>query len=221
MNVSLDQLSDLIKLLALVVGGLWAVWTFHKLQRAREAEIDINVKVANLQRSQLEIESGKRKRLREQPVLAIALEVHEVTGTSETPGSILCVTVILKNEGDLNLDVTFDDSALTVGRIVQDQHHRQSIKELRRACRWYFPPDGKKAEALSEPQIFRIGQVRTIPFAVHLADSGVYLVQFQATYKKIPFDDEKPFRNDPVAIAAFEQTIHVVTGKPGEESHST
>ena len=221
MSFSLDQLSDLIKLLALVVGGLWAVWTFHKLQRAREAEIDINVKVANLQRSQLEIESGKRKRLREQPVLAIALEVHEVIDTSEKSGSILCVTVVLKNEGDLNLDVTFDDSALTVGRIVQDEHHRQSIKDLRRACRWFFPSDGKKAEALPEPQIFRIGQARTIPFAVHIADPGVYLVQFHATYQKRPFDDEKPFRSDPVAITAFEQTIHVVTGKPGEESHST
>jgi hypothetical protein len=220
MNLSLDQLSDLVKLIALLAGGLWAIWTFHKLQRAREAEININVKVASLRKSQLEFESDKRKRLREQPVLAISLAVHEVIGTSGESGSILRVTVILKNEGDLNLDVTFDESALTVGRIVQDEHHRQSVRDVRRACRWWFPPDGNKAEALEDPQVFRIGQARTIPFAVHIATPGVYLVQFQATYQKRPFDDEKPLRHEPVAITAFEQAILIVTGKPGEESHS-
>ena len=219
MNISLDQFSSLVKTLALVVGGLWAVWTFYRLQKAREAEVKINVEVADLQKSQLEIENEKRRRLREQPALAITLEVQEVLDPSETSSSLLCVTATLKNEGDLNLDVTFDDSALTIGRIVRDEHHRESVRELRRSCHWYLPPDGKEGVALSDsdPRVFRIGQVRKIPFAVQIPDPGVYLVQFQATYRMMPFEGENAFRKEPLVITAFEQTIHVGTGQPAEK----
>jgi hypothetical protein len=128
---------------------------------------------------------------------------------------MLCVTVTLKNEGDLNLEVTFDDSALTVGRIVQDKHHGQTIQALHRSCHWYLPGGGRTGEQLSDPRIFRTGQTRQIPFALEIADPGIYLVQFQAVYQKRPFDDEHAFRKKPLAIIAFEQKIHVVSGTPG------
>lgn len=216
MKISFDQFSNLVEMAALVVGGLWAAWSFHKLQKARGAEVGINVEVATLRKLQLEIENDKRRHLREQPALGIALEAHEVIDASETSGSVLCVTATLKNEGELNLEVMFDESALTVGRLVHDEHHRQSVKDLRRSSHWYLAPDGKKGEAFLAERIFRIGQTRRIPFAVQLRDAGVYLVQFQATYNKVPFDDEKASRREPVAITALEQTIYVATGQPAD-----
>ena len=38
MSISLEQGSEIIKMLGLVGAGLWAAWTFQKLQRVREAE---------------------------------------------------------------------------------------------------------------------------------------------------------------------------------------
>jgi hypothetical protein len=87
--------------------------------------------------------------------------------------------------------------------------HRQSVRDLRRSGHWYLSSDGKKGESLLDPRLFRIGQVRKIPFVVSISEPGMYLVQFQALYQERAFDDEKPSRKEPVAIIALEQTAHV------------
>jgi len=43
-------------MVGLVASGLWAVWTFHKLQRVRAAELDDNQKLTAIQKSRIEQE---------------------------------------------------------------------------------------------------------------------------------------------------------------------
>jgi hypothetical protein len=45
---------------------------------------------------------------------------------------------------------------------------------------------------------------------------GAHVLQFHAVYRKVPFDGEAPFSEDPVQINAIEQTFFFATGKPSE-----
>ena len=141
---------------ALAVGGLWAAWTFHKLQRVRAAEIDNKVKLAGIDKSRIEQEELRTRLLRQQPQLAVEFNVAETASLPETSKGFLCVTVTLKNEGEQNLEVAFDDSALTVGRIVFEKNGRQTIRDVHRSGPWYFAPNSNKPEALPS-RILRAG----------------------------------------------------------------
>jgi hypothetical protein len=207
-EMTFERFSDVIKLSGIVVGGAWTLWTYYKLQTEKRKELEIANSIARLRKSELEIETAKRQLLREQPQLGIALGV---TGVVSNKSYIICVDVTLKNEGDLNLEIEFDDAALSVGRITSDVHHRQSVKDLRRSSHWLLPSEGKTAEAVTVPRIFRIGQVRKLVFAVEVGGPGIYLVQFQAMYEEIPFDHDKSRRKSTKPIIAIEQAIHVVT----------
>jgi hypothetical protein len=219
MSVSLQDVSDIIKMVGLVAGGLWAAWTFHKLQKVRAAELEVNQKLTEIQKSRIEQEEIRTRLLRQQPQLAIQLNVAETASLTETFKGVLCVTVTLKNEGEHNLEVAFDDSALTVGRIVFERNGEQTIRDVHRSSPWYFASDSDKPQAFSE-RIFRSGQKRQMALTVPITEPGSHVVQFRTIYCKIPFEGEKPSNKAPLAIDAIEQMIYFATGKPGESGNA-
>jgi len=64
-------------MVGLVAGGLWAAWTFQKLQRVRAAELA-------LQKSSIEQEELRTRLLRQQPQLDIQIDVAEMAPLTET-----------------------------------------------------------------------------------------------------------------------------------------
>src|SRR5205823_5038677 len=98
MSVTLAQLSEIIKMIGLVAAGLWAAWTFHKLQRVRAAELQNQATLTTMEKTRAEQEELRTRLLRQQPQLAVQLNVTEIASATETYQSVLCVTVILKNE---------------------------------------------------------------------------------------------------------------------------
>jgi hypothetical protein len=210
--MSIEQISDVVKMIAFVVAGLWAAWTFHKLQRVRAAELDNNMKLVETKKSKIEHEEIETGLLRQQPQLAIRLNVIETTSSAEACKSFLSVTVTLRNEGEQNLKVIFDSSALTLGLIVFDKNSGQMMRHLRR-----FPPVHFHAESDTESimacRILRAGQQRQMALAVlPVTEPVAYIVQFHALYCREPFDGEKPSSREPVLIDALEQTFHITGG---------
>lgn len=153
--------------------------------------------------------------LRQQPQLAIELKVVESVRQTDVPKGILCVTVSLKNEGDQNLDVQFDDSTLIVGRIAFEKKGRQTIENLHRRGPLYFTNGSDEPQPLSQ-RVFRVGQRRQLSFAVPLVEPGAYFVQFYAIYAKAPFDGEKPQHDASSPVAAIEQMIYFTTGNSSQ-----
>lgn len=215
MSVSLEQISEIIKMVGLVAAGLWAAWTFHELKKVRAAELDNNQKLAAIQKSRIEQEELRMRLLRQQPQLAIQLNVTETASPTEKCKSYLCVTVILKNEGEQNLQVEFDPSALTVGRIVFEKNGEQTIN-VHRFGPSYFVAGSDEPQFFPD-RILRAGQKRQMALAVlPITEPGGYLVQFHAVYSRVPFDGEKRSHEAPFPIDAIEQTIYFATGKSNE-----
>ena len=139
---------------------------------------------------------------------------------TETCKSSLCVTVTLENQGKQNLEVDFLPSALTIGRMVFNNNEVSTL-EVRRFGPSYFAVIGNGPPS-DEPQMMtqrrlRVGQKRKIALAVlPIQGAGAFVVQFHAVYRKVPFDGEEPFSEDPVQINAIEQTFFFATGKPPE-----
>src|SRR5215470_12122294 len=98
MALSVEQIFDIIKIVGLVAGGLWAAWTFHKLQRVRAAELENRARLTAIQKSATEQEELRTRLLRQQPQLDIQLNVSEAGPVTETCKSSLCVTVTLENQ---------------------------------------------------------------------------------------------------------------------------
>jgi hypothetical protein len=212
MSAFLEQLPDIIKAVGLVGGGLWAVWTFHKLQKVRAAELMTNERLTTRQTSRIQQEELRTRLLSQQPQLAIKLNVTEAASLTETCKSFLCVTVILKNEGEQNLQVAFDPSALSIGRMVF-KNGDQTI-DVHRFGPSYFSSDSYQPQSFRERRL-RVGQKRQMVLTVlPVAEPGVYIVQFHAMYYKVPFDGEKPSPEGTVYIDAYEQTVCYATGNP-------
>jgi hypothetical protein len=214
MKISLQDVSEIIKTGGLVFGALWTAWTFQKLQRVRKAELENNRTLAEIQKSKLERQEVRTRLSSQQPQVGIEIQVDEGKFPAKEVGDCLCVTVVMKNEGDQNFQVEFTDRALTVGRFRFEEDGRSVIEDLRRTGPIVVLPDGDPPQAFSD-RVFRVGQKRQLVFAVPIELPGAYFIQFFATYWKVPFDGEKPQTGDPVSIAAIEQVVHLTSDKIG------
>jgi hypothetical protein len=207
----LQPLSEIVKMLAMVIGGLWVAWTFHKLQKVKAAEVDNNKKLAETERLNIERQHLLTQMLRQQPQLSIRLDVNETDPVPHLSRSLLCVTVTVKNEGDQNLSIALDNSALTMARIAFSGDGRQRIEQVHRFGASYFTVDSDEPE-LFKFRIIRAGQSRQMALALLPAEPGGYVLQFHAVYQREPFDTEDA-KVPRFPINAVEQTFFVATGK--------
>jgi hypothetical protein len=219
---SVNVLKGLAETIAIAVGGLWAAWTFHKLQRTRASEAELN-------KSLTETRESERRLVAQEPNLEVeVVEVveHYVSGTEK---GYLAVTVQLSNSGLRNLAVTFEESALRVGRVQPGDESSKRLLDVNRAGARYFPEHGNKLEQMP-PRIFRVGQHRRMLLLARISEPGLYFVQYQVMYQAIEFDMETPPENDietppenavyPVVIRAVEQRLVHVEGVGGSLQRS-
>lgn len=200
--MTLDQFLKIIETAGLVVGGLWAVLTFYLLQSKRTAELDNALKL--------------KKLLRQQPVLAIEIRVMESGWDVERSKGFLVVFVVLKNEGDQNMDLLFDKATLTVGRLALENSGSQTIKHQQRYPHVHMVPGSNKLEPI-DTRVFRAGQKRQLAFSVPISEAGGYFIEFHTVYQRRDFEGEEAPKNapqqEPIQIDAVEQTIFFATGK--------
>ena len=187
MPLSVEQATAIIQMIGVVVGALWAAWSFHKLQRIRAAELDNESKLTMIQKTRLEQEEIRTQLLRRQPQLAIQLQITEAPSFNDIYKSFLCISVKLKNEGEQNLRLDFSPSALTVGRVTFDKDKKQTTE-----LHYYGPPyfDGHNDEpVLFSYRILRVGQARETALAIiPVPEPGAYIVQYRTDYHKILFE---------------------------------
>src|ERR1043165_694623 len=222
--ITIEQIAELIKSVGMVAAGIWAVWTFHKLQQVRAREVEINKGLAEAQKaladaqrslaeidkSRLEQEEIERRLDIQQPQPAIQLRVSEIQCPTLRPNNYLHIILILKNEGQKNFDISFGPSTISVARIAFNDDGSQSFQDIRRFRPWQLTPKSQTPAAFTG-RGFRVGARRTMAFADPLTEPGAYFVQFFATYIAIGFDSQL----DPEEQAyAIEQTIYFATFAP-------
>jgi hypothetical protein len=203
-----DLIRSAVETLAIVGGGLWAVWTFHKLQSVRAAE----AKIANSQRdadkSATETRESERRLLSQQPDLDVAFsEIAEhLWPEIEDRGFFLTVAISLRNRGTRNLAVDFDQAAFTVARYDLTCKSLDHMLDVYRTGAHILGERGN--ELLDVPyRILRVGQERQMAFLAPIPHAGLYLVQFRALYYMIPFDNEESDGAQPVPIQAVQQRV--------------
>jgi hypothetical protein len=170
------------------------------------ARVGIEKTRADIEKTRVDRREAQTRLARQQPQLSIELSISEMVPALGVSADCLYISVSLKNEGELNLEVKFDDSALIMGRIVFDHQRAPKIKEVYRTAPLYLSETAEELEALPS-RIFRIGQQRRMVFAIPVSESGVYFVQFSATYYRRPFDGEKNSASG-TSVHAIEQALY-------------
>ena len=200
-----EVIKGLAETAAIVVGGLWAAWTFHKLQRARASEAEVN-------RALAETRESERRLLAQEPNLEI-----DITDVAEyhVPGleqGCLGIGVQFANTGLRNLEVILDGSALSVGRLVLGDRRRLRLTDIHRSAAHYLPETGPALQQMTS-RVFRVGQRRRVLLIGRIAGPGLYLVQVQVLYRGIEFEVETPAEDFGVVVRAVEQRLVRVVGE--------
>lgn len=203
---SVQAVKSIVETIAVVIGGLWIAWTFHKLQSVRASEADISNKLREADKSQAETHEAARRLLSQQPNLEIEFDDFlEHTEEGVEGGSFLGVTLHLRNTGSRNLVVEFDETTLSVARFVlRDRELREMSEVYRTAFRWIAERGTTLVPV--EYRILRVGQQRQIVVVAPARTPGLYLVQFRALYYMLPFDSE-PTEEKVFPIQAMQQHL--------------
>lgn len=212
--ISLAAISEIVKMVTVVVAGFWAAWTFHKLEKVRAAELQNRRTEADIQKSRVDQQEGMTRLLRQQPQLAIDFDVTETPANAGTYKSFLGVCVTVKNEGEQNLNIEFGLSPLTVCRKI----FRKNGEETFEIQTFSAPVFLAGQEDVFRERILRAGQKRRMALAVlGVTEPGAYLLQFRVAYYRFPFDGENRETADKgTVIHAIEQTIYFAKGKSAE-----
>jgi hypothetical protein len=216
-----DQASEIVKTIGLVVAGLWTAWTFHRLQKERAAEIANNKQLAETEQAASANAETMRKLASQQPVMKIDLQVSEHGIATEKSDLGLSVQAHIKNEGQQDFVLQFDDIALTVARVEPSFGERPMLKDVKHFGAWYFNENGKFEQI--ETRRFRAGSARHLALATFPVSKGVYFIQFQASYYQVPFVEEPPRdgQSKSEARGAYEQMFYFVSGSPLATSQET
>jgi hypothetical protein len=174
----LDQAIEILKVVGLVGAGVWAAWTFHRLQRTRAAEIAINKELAETERASIGNAEARRNLISQQPVMNIELHVSEHALATKKCELALCVEANIRNEGKQDFKLSFDAFALTVARVEPSVDERPVLKNVKHFGAWYFKNSGE-FEPIGDRR-FRVGSARRLALATLPVSKGVYLIQFLA-----------------------------------------
>ena len=134
--MTVAEIHDLIESVGIAAGGLWAAWTFHKLQKVRTAEIKNRAALQDMRRKRLQEQELKSRMVARQPVLQMGLRILEdVDGHG---GSSLRITVALSNRGDQNLMIQFNEAFITVGQVAEGKDGKVRMTAVHRLPPWFF-----------------------------------------------------------------------------------
>jgi hypothetical protein len=204
MNEAVQTAVELSKVLGLIIGGLWAAWTFKKLQKARSAELDNNKKL-------LEQRDLVTRALRQQPQLIVRLCVTETAAFAENTMSVISIAAMLKNEGERNMMIEFGHAPLGIGRFSIDKGGLE-LQDVRHYSASYLREGLKEPVPMTE-RILRAGQSRQMALTMLAVEKPTaFIIQFQAVYSVRPFDGEDTENTEPLKINALEQTFFLAAG---------
>jgi hypothetical protein len=242
------MVAELGKMVGLVVAGVWAAWTFYRLQKTRAAELGNNKTLVetekaraetektrleieknraqmekdrfeiektrtDIQKSQIEQAEIEERIRRQQPQLDIQLEISEESSSDPRYQTVLSIAVVLKNQGDQNLSVSFGES-LTIGRIGFDEGGNEEVSSAIRVAPKFFE-DGSSVLTKIPYRILRIGQARrTALTLVPVTGPGMYLIQFSADYARAELTERNAGAAAPpnLVINAVEQKFFIARG---------
>jgi hypothetical protein len=215
----ISDATAIVKAVGIIVAGLWAAWTFHKLQKPLAAELENRRRLIDVQKARFENEDLRAQLLGHQPNPDFSLEVASVADAS-SPNPLLTVTVAIANKGTQNFEISFSKSTLTVARL-EIADGAQQVTRIQRLAPWLVDEDSDELKHF-DSRTFRAGAVRRMVFAVPSSGSGLYLLQFRALYRRIPFDDDNR-RNASTGdwVDAIEQTIYSAGAETSVRSRGT
>jgi hypothetical protein len=222
-NSIVSDIKDLVEAAAIAVAGIWAAYTFHKLQTARAAETDIRRMESEINKAESDIRKGileaeknsaeiaesGRRLLSQQPNLEISfgdIAEHHIANAGI---DCLVIPVTLRNSGVRNLWVEFSRHTLTVGRFESANMHATRLLDAYGTAPQYVAAPGQMKNM--PERVFRVEQSRQLAFVAPVPSAGLYLLQFEATYSPAPFEGENAVQ-EAMHIQAIEQRIVAVAG---------
>ena len=182
---------SIVTLVAIVVAGVWVLYTFWRLGALHKARAEI----AALERSAVE-----------EPVLQIDLQVLEPASQMPTARHDLSVSAKLRNDGQRTVIVT--TPTLLLSRVA-DTGERAPVTPTQRLSASLLS-DGSSLSEMPA-RVLRAGQARTVAFFASVPSPGHYMIQFEAIYFGAVLRDGEFHQSEDVPVHAIEQAIAAVS----------
>jgi hypothetical protein len=221
-SLLLTHAADLLKAIGMVCAGLWVAYTFHRLQKPLAAELDNRKKYVDVQKGRLEQEGLRAELLGHQPNPEIGIQIMHHADHSSSGHAFLVAIVTIANRGTQNFEIEFTESAVAVARLETARGGSLQAAEVSRAAPWLLNDDNDDLQVFPH-RIFRAGAVRRMVFVARCASSGLFALQFRASYRRILFEDDHRTKNDAMWIEAVEQAYYAIGSQPAaaKSAHPT
>lgn len=157
--------------LAIIIGGVWALYTFSALQMASNAELQLNK--ANEELKQI------KEQIRGTDSSSIAINVTQL---KTQLGMIINVTI--KNNGKRPLSFDTSKGAVTIYKVCANgdkvEQSESFTPNLYTALRDKDNDPDSKSKSLSKTHVL-IGAEKTLSYILGLKQTGVYYITFRST----------------------------------------
>jgi hypothetical protein len=206
----LELLKTLLEVVAIIAGGIWAIFTFHALGQIARARADIANAEASRRKSEAEAQQ-----LLEKAGIGAVIEVDLTATTVKAPdgrGLLLSVLVEITNKGTRNAKAKFPEPPefpFTAYEVTAHEDGRFSYEMVARAA----VISGINPEFRSLQVLVRAGGRERLPFLVRIPRPGVYLLVFGIPLSEKEQEVAKKF--DFVATGRWTAKRYVVVGADG------
>ena len=151
--------------LAILAGGVWALYRFSALKEVDRAKAELN---------------KKEQDLKEQPVVDLSISAHQkfISGSTDL---FLDINIIAKNNGSQNARLAYEENfSLYVYKVTgadgEQQYECVQRHKVRKASN---PNEFAKATGI------RSGQTQEIPFYCQIKEPGLYFIAFRVVVPNI------------------------------------
>jgi hypothetical protein len=191
-------LQSVITCVAIIVGGVWAYYTFRVLGSSTKAQAEIQL----LQQQALE-----------QPNLSISISSSYIHEKSKAKYTALII-VELKNEG--KRAVEYRDAGIELKLVSPQVNATNGYTNKLNAV----IIDEEGTYQTMPDRILRTGQARRLVFPATSLEPDLYLIQFSITYLGMRLEDGQFKESNDANIQAFEQSFVDISSRPFEQSTS-
>lgn len=175
-------------ILAVLIGGAWALYTFISLRARDTARAELHQ--YEIKEHEFELRKREFERAgREQAVVNIEVKAVQATAPADTGRSIE-INIQVKNIGNRNVRLEFPDYSMTVAEVRPDDkgHLHIDRDKIKNPTIPYINASKLPSRDLKSddriyqtlPELLRAGQTMTYLSWCHVEEPGLYLVEFAA-----------------------------------------
>jgi hypothetical protein len=194
----LSALQHFVTVAAILLGGLWALYTFWGQRTLQRANLDVAKSQGEIKSSDAQLKKLEQETI-QQPILSMAI----LEGVTTEDGYPVSMIAVVRNDGKLAMD--FDHTTLSLKRVLDHKREDVAHPELIQIDATWLVSDGYSERM--DHRVLRAGVERRLAFVMPKLAAGTYFIELRSEYGGMQIVKGRFERSSDARIDAIEQSV--------------